>query len=265
MLERRIRMITRTTTGRRTLQALALAAVSGLVLALACETPSPTELRAPDANAVTVRDVEQADAFQDCEPAIYVNGEAVERSALQRIAPDGIEVVEVFKGPSAEALAAENVSGAFCGVILVLTKDASVEGADLHRRLKERMVQARDAAVSESPEARDDAALEQAPAFTPMTVRPRLRNADAVREALTENYPPLLKDAGIGGTANVWFFIDDEGRVAKVQINKSSGYDALDAAALRVAGTMEFTPAYNRDVRVPVWVALDITFEASSP
>ena len=181
------------------------------------------------------------------------------------MAPDGIEVIEVFKGPSADALAAENVSGASCGVILVLTEDASVEGADRHRRLKERMVQARDAAVSESPEARDDAALEQAPTFTPMTVRPRLRNADAVREALTENYPPLLRNAGIGGTVNVWFFIDDDGRVAKVQINKSSGREALDAAALRVAETMEFTPAYNRDVRVPVWVALDITFEASSP
>ena len=38
-LERRIRMMTETTTGRRTLRALGLAAVSGGVLAMACETP----------------------------------------------------------------------------------------------------------------------------------------------------------------------------------------------------------------------------------
>jgi TonB family protein len=103
--------------------------------------------------------------------------------------------------------------------------------------------------------------LSEAPTFTPMTVRPTLRNTREVQQALMKFYPPLLRDAGIGGTANVWFFIDENGRVQKTQINKSSGYDAFDQAALRVADQMEFSPAYNRDKKVPVWVALDITFE----
>lgn len=37
--------------------------------------------------------------------------------------------------------------------------------------------------------------------------------------------------------------------------------DAFDKAALKVAERMEFSPAYNRDQPVPVWVDLDITFQ----
>lgn len=102
--------------------------------------------------------------------------------------------------------------------------------------------------------------LEKAPAFTPFTVAPRLLHAEAVMRALEVNYPPLLRDAGIGGTAEVWFFIDQQGRVRKLQINRSSGYPALDEAALRVAATMEFTPAKNRDEAVAVWVSIPIAF-----
>jgi TonB family protein len=103
--------------------------------------------------------------------------------------------------------------------------------------------------------------LSAAPTFTPMTVRPQLRNNRAVQQALMRYYPPLLRDAGIGGTVNVWFFIDENGRVQRTQINETSGYDAFDEAALKVADLMEFSPAYNRDKKVPVWVALDVTFE----
>jgi TonB family protein len=106
-----------------------------------------------------------------------------------------------------------------------------------------------------------DTDLSAAPTFTPMTVRPQLQNTRAVQAALQRHYPPLLRDAGIGGTVNMWFFIDERGRVVRTQINRSSGYDAFDQAAERVASVMEFSPAYNRDQRVPVWVALDITFE----
>jgi periplasmic protein TonB len=105
-----------------------------------------------------------------------------------------------------------------------------------------------------------DQDLSAAPVFTPMTVRPQLRNDRAVQQALMRHYPPLLRDAGIGGTVLMWFFIDENGRVQNTRINQSSGYDAFDQAAENVAGIMEFSPAYNRDQRVPVWVALPITF-----
>ena len=112
------------------------------------------------------------------------------------------------------------------------------------------------------PPSGEDADLSAAPTFTPMTVTPRLRNEREVQNALMKFYPPLLRDAGIGGTVNVWFFIDENGRVLKTQINESSGYEAFDQAALQVGNLMEFTPAYNRDKKVQVWIALDIKFEA---
>ncbi|NLG62180.1 MAG: energy transducer TonB [Candidatus Cloacimonetes bacterium] len=104
--------------------------------------------------------------------------------------------------------------------------------------------------------------LSAAPRFTPFTVRPELRNRAEVARALERNYPPLLRDAGIGGETLVWFFIDENGRVQKTQINKSSGYEALDKAALTVAEQMQFSPALNRDKKVPVWVAIPIVFSA---
>ena len=105
--------------------------------------------------------------------------------------------------------------------------------------------------------------LEAAPVFTPYTVAPELRNRDEVSRALIRYYPPLLRDAGIGGTVLVWFFIDEQGRVQKTQVNKSSGQQSLDQAALRVADLMRFTPALNRDQKVKVWVALPIVFSAN--
>jgi len=99
------------------------------------------------------------------------------------------------------------------------------------------------------------------PVFTPFTVRPDIRNRDELLRALEREYPPLLRDAGIGGTVHVWFYIDEEGRLLRTQVNTSSGHQALDQAALKVAGIIQFTPALNRDRRVAVWISLPITFQ----
>lgn len=103
--------------------------------------------------------------------------------------------------------------------------------------------------------------LAAAPTFTPMTVRPRLLNAAELARLLIEYYPRLLRDAGIGGTVLVWFYIDEEGRVVRTLVHETSGWDELDLAALKVADRMEFSPAYNRDEPVPVWVSVPVTFE----
>jgi TonB family protein len=102
--------------------------------------------------------------------------------------------------------------------------------------------------------------LAEAPTFTPYTVSPDIKNREEVRIALVREYPTLLRDAGLGGTVQVWFFIDEEGRVVRTQVHEGSGHDALDRAALAVAGIIQFTPALNRDKRVPVWISLPITF-----
>ncbi|HSM59648.1 MAG TPA: hypothetical protein VK849_02575, partial [Longimicrobiales bacterium] len=42
--------------------------------------------------------------------------------------------------------------------------------------------------------------LSAAPTFTPFTVAPSILNRDEVVRAMEREYPPLLRDAGIGGT-----------------------------------------------------------------
>jgi len=100
-----------------------------------------------------------------------------------------------------------------------------------------------------------------APTFTPFTVAPSLQNLSEVQRVLMREYPSVLRDSGIGGRVTVWFFIDEEGRVQQTRVNESSGYEALDQAALNVAEVYRFSPAMNRENRVQVWVSLPITFQ----
>jgi len=103
----------------------------------------------------------------------------------------------------------------------------------------------------------------QAPTFTPMTVAPELLNRAEVSRALEASYPPLLREAGIGGSPTVHFYIDSLGVLRRTLLAKSSEYPALDEAALNVAQSMKFSPAMNRDRRVNVWVEIPIVFTAS--
>ena len=105
-----------------------------------------------------------------------------------------------------------------------------------------------------------DTADAEGPRFTPFTVAPEIVNRPEVSQALQSEYPPVLREAGIGGTALLYFFIDREGVVSDVRIHESSGHAALDEAALRVARVFRFSPAMNRDQRVPVWIQIPLTF-----
>jgi TonB family protein len=101
---------------------------------------------------------------------------------------------------------------------------------------------------------------QEQPVFTPFTTPPRLRNADEISRELERTYPRLLRDAGIGGQAMMWFFIDEMGRTRTTRLQESTGYPALDEAASRVAAAMQFTPALNRAKPVSVWVQIPIRF-----
>lgn len=107
-----------------------------------------------------------------------------------------------------------------------------------------------------------DTDLRAGPTFTPFTEAPAVLNRDEVVDAMVRSYPPLLRDAGIGGTARIYFFIDEQGSVQQVRLDRSSGHDALDQAALNVAGAFRFSPALNHGERVPAWVSFPITFRA---
>ena len=100
------------------------------------------------------------------------------------------------------------------------------------------------------------------PCFTPYTKKPELKNRDEVARALVHSYPPELRARGVGGTTLVWIYVDKEGNVLRAQVKESSGEPLLDAGAIRVATSMRWSPALNRDVNVGVWIQVPIIFRA---
>lgn len=92
--------------------------------------------------------------------------------------------------------------------------------------------------------------------------RPELRNRNTVRRALVENYPPNLRDRGIGGSASIWFKVGTDGRVTHRTVSETSGHCELDVAALGVAHLMEFDPATVDGEPKEVWVEIPIVFTA---
>lgn len=115
------------------------------------------------------------------------------------------------------------------------------------------------------PPAGDTADLASAPRFTPYTVAPRVTNRSEVAAAVERAYPPALRAARIGGTAQVWLFIDETGQIQTVLLRESSGHPLLDEAALNVARLVRFTPPYNKDKPVPVWISIPISFVVRRP
>lgn len=94
--------------------------------------------------------------------------------------------------------------------------------------------------------------------------RPRLVTTNAEYQRLVRDvYPEAFLAAGIGGTANVWMLVDETGTVTRTRIEESSGYAAIDEAALEVARQLEFAPATVDDRKVEVWVAYDLTLEVN--
>jgi TonB family protein len=96
--------------------------------------------------------------------------------------------------------------------------------------------------------------------FEVRSVAPALLNQDDVRRALERNYPAILRDAGISGRVMLWLLLDESGHVAQVDVKESSGHAAFDNAAQKVGEMMRFSPAFNRDAKVKVWVALPVVF-----
>ena len=105
----------------------------------------------------------------------------------------------------------------------------------------------------------DDLAL--APTSIPFDRAPTLLGWREVAAVLEEEYPALLREAGVGGSAKVWLLIDADGVLRDIRIDESSGHQALDQAAIRVARVMRFSPASNEGEPVPVWVSIPITFQ----
>ena len=93
-----------------------------------------------------------------------------------------------------------------------------------------------------SPE--DRAAIEAGPVNTPyLSARPELKNRDEVIQALVREYPPALRDTGVGGRVAIWLYLSDSGQVLHATIAESSGQADLDG---RPSGSLSSTNSRPR-------------------
>ncbi len=93
-------------------------------------------------------------------------------------------------------------------------------------------------------------------------VKPELSNRSDVGRALERNYPPLLRDAGVGGTVQLKFRVNEDGRVDASTIEVvSSDNEQFSEAAKKVVERMRFRPAKVNDRPVKVLVTLPISFQ----
>lgn len=73
-------------------------------------------------------------------------------------------------------------------------------------------------------------------------------------------YPDSARKDAIEGRTVVKVLIDVDGSVAQVEIDTSSGYAALDSAALDAAKNAKFKPAMHEGKRVKVWSEIVYSF-----
>ncbi|MFH1764815.1 MAG: energy transducer TonB [Gemmatimonadota bacterium] len=93
---------------------------------------------------------------------------------------------------------------------------------------------------------------------TAFDLAPEITNSDEVRNAMREEYPPLLRDAGIRGAVVLLVFVDEMGQIQRTSLEQSSGHQALDDMALELAKIIQFNPAQNGGKAVPVLVRVPI-------
>ena len=88
-------------------------------------------------------------------------------------------------------------------------------------------------------------------------------NREEIEQAVVREYRASgMMEQGIEGTTHVWMYFNERGRVEDAIVGTSSGNEALDQAALRVARVYRTQPALNRGRPVPVWILQPISFSA---
>lgn len=77
----------------------------------------------------------------------------------------------------------------------------------------------------------------------------------------TPEYPRLSRRMKESGTVLLRVRVSPEGRSAQVELNKSSGYERLDQAAVEAVRKWRFVPAKQGEQAVSAWVLVPINFQ----
>ncbi|MFJ3074251.1 MULTISPECIES: energy transducer TonB [Pseudomonas] len=94
----------------------------------------------------------------------------------------------------------------------------------------------------------------------PAPVTPASANAAYLKNPAPE-YPQMAQRRGWEGTVLLRVEVLPSGKPGQIQIQKSSGRDALDAAALAAVKRWSFVPAKQGDVAQAGWVSVPIDFK----
>ncbi|EGH14302.1 TonB, partial [Pseudomonas savastanoi pv. glycinea str. race 4] len=89
---------------------------------------------------------------------------------------------------------------------------------------------------------------------------PSSRSAGYLRNPAPE-YPSLARRRGWEGTVLLRVHVLASGKPGEIQIQKSSGRDQLDDAALAAVKRWSFVPAKQGDVAQDGWVSVPIDFK----
>ncbi len=73
-------------------------------------------------------------------------------------------------------------------------------------------------------------------------------------------YPEMARRAGVEGTVVVVVYLSKDGKVDKTEIFKSLGNNGCDQVAEKAVRSVKWTPAYQRDMPVPVRISVPIRF-----
>jgi TonB family protein len=98
------------------------------------------------------------------------------------------------------------------------------------------------------------------PVASQFDVAPTVRNANRVRQTLDREYPIGLRTTGVGGTVELWFYVDERGQVERFQLKQSSGNSDLDRAALQVAQVFQFNPGTRGGTPAAGWIWMGVAF-----
>jgi TonB family protein len=90
--------------------------------------------------------------------------------------------------------------------------------------------------------------------------RPRITNTAEVARAIEAEYPPLLRDAGVGGTVTLEMVAGADGSVRGVRVVSASN-PAFGEAAVRAAARIRVAPARKAGRAVAVHFQLPISFQ----
>lgn len=94
----------------------------------------------------------------------------------------------------------------------------------------------------------------------PAPVTPASANAAYLKNPAPE-YPQMAQRRGWEGTVLLRVEVLPSGKPGQIQVQKSSGRDALDAAALAAVKRWSFVPAKQGDVAQTGWVSVPIDFK----